>query len=134
MKENEVPQDLKYYKNSHVRDLTYAIDENGVYKAVISDGWEAKNDALEVAWESVHEQCSRILDKIRNGETSTLEYYATKNLMTIELLSSYTGFSKKTIRSHYNPAVFAKLDEKTLGVYADTLRITIEELKRTPIE
>ena len=134
MKVTEVPQDLKYYKDSDVRDVNYAIDENGVYKAVISDGWEAKNDALEIAWEDVYEQCSKILNRIKNGETSTLEYYATKNLMSVDLLSSYTGFSKRTIKKHYKPSVFSKLDEKTLSIYADALRITIEELKSIPSE
>ena len=133
MKVSDVPQDLNYYKDTVVRDLNYAVDEQGRYQAVVSDGWEAKDDALDVAWDDVREQCDEVLERIKKGETSPLEYYATKNLMPINLLSSYTGFSKRTIRKHFNPANFIKLDNDTLSIYADVLRITVEELKTIPL-
>lgn len=132
MKIEDVPQDLKYYKGTNVRDVNYAVDENGQYKAVLSDGWDAKTDALDVAWEEVEEQCQEVLDRIKRGETSPLEYHATKNLMDIDLLSSYSGFSKRTIRKHYNLEIFSKLDDDILSVYADVLRISVEELKTIP--
>ena len=132
MKIKDVPQDLNYYKGSVVRDLNYAVDDQGNYHAVVSVGWEAKDDALDFAWDNVNIQCQEIIERIKKGETSPLEYHATKNLMPIALLSSYTGFSKRTIRKHYNPQNFANLDEQTLSVYADALRITIEELKTYP--
>ena len=65
MKIEDVPQDLKYYKGTNVRDVNYAVDENGQYKAVLSDGWDAKTDALDVAWEEVEEQCQEVLDRIK---------------------------------------------------------------------
>lgn len=133
MKVSDVPQDLNYYKYTVVRDLNYAVDEQGRYQAVVSDGWEAKDDALDVAWDDVREQCDEVLERIKKGETSPLEYHATKNLMPINLLSSYTGFSKRTIRKHFNPANFIKLDNDTLSIYADVLRITVEELKTIPL-
>ena len=49
MKIEEVPQDLKYYEGSVIRDLNYAVDNNGHYHAVVSDGWAPKNEALELA-------------------------------------------------------------------------------------
>jgi hypothetical protein len=133
MKVSDVPQDLNYYKDTVVRDLNYAVDEQGRYQAVVSDGWETKDDALDVAWDDVREQCDEVLERIKKGETSPLEYHATKNLMPINLLSSYTGFSKRTIRKHFNPANFIKLDNDTLSIYADVLRITVEELKTIPL-
>ncbi len=132
MKTKDVPQDLKYYRGTVIRDLNYAVDEDGCYKAVISDGWEAKTDALDAAWDEVHELCDAILNRVKAGETSLLEYYATKNLMTIELLSSYTGLSKRKIRKHFNPRIFSELDDSTLDLYAEVLRITKEELTRMP--
>ena len=51
MKVQDVPQDLKYYKDSLARDVCYAVDEEGRYTTVVSDGWSAKNDALELALE-----------------------------------------------------------------------------------
>jgi hypothetical protein len=132
MKVSDVPQDLNYYKDTVVRDLNYAVDEQGRYQAVVSDGWEPKDDALDLAWDDIREQCDEVLERIKKGETSPLEYHAVKNLMPINLLSSYTGFSKRTIRKHFNPANFIKLDNDTLSIYADVLRITVEELKTIP--
>lgn len=132
MKVEEVPQDLKYYKDSHVCDVTYALDDACHYTTVMSSGWEVKNDALDVAWSEIDEQCKEVAERVRAGKTSPLEYHATKNLMNVGLLSSYSGFSKRTIRKHFDPRVFAALDDKTLTIYADVLRITIEELKKIP--
>ena len=132
MKVSDVPQNLNYYKDTVVRDLNYAVDEQGRYQAVVSDGWETKDDALDVAWDDIREKCDEVLERIKKGETSPLEYHATKNLMPINLLSSYIGFSKRAIRKHFNPANFIKLDNDTLSIYADVLRITVEELKTIP--
>jgi hypothetical protein len=133
MKVSDVPQDLKYYKNTNIRDINYAVNENGQYQAVFSDGWDVKTDALDAAWDEVNEKCEEVLKRIKLGETSALEYYATKNLMSIDLLASYTGFSTHTVRKHFNPKTFSSLDDKTLGIYADVLRITIDEIKSIPI-
>ena len=132
MKVEDVPQDLKYFKGSLARDLDYAVDSQGRYQSVLSDGWAPKNEALEVTLDDINERCEEILERVRSGETSPLEYYAEKNLMTVELLSDYTGISKRNIRKHFDPKNFAKLDENTLGKYADALRITVEELKSIP--
>lgn len=132
MKIEDVPQDLKYYKDSVIRDVNYAVDEHGQYRVVMSDGWTPKNDALETALDSVNEACEEILGRIRRGESSPLEYHAAKNLMTVELLSDYTGIAKRHIRKHFTPKYFSQLDEKTLETYADALRITIEELQSIP--
>ena len=132
MKIEDVPQDLKYYKDSIVRDVNYAVDDQWQYKVVMSDGWSPKTEALEVALDDIQEQCQEILARIRKGESSPLEYHAAKNLMTVELLSAYTGFSKRKIRKHFLPKYFAQLDEKTLKIYADVLRITTTELTSIP--
>jgi hypothetical protein len=133
MKIEDVPLDGKYLKEDDiVRNVDYATDSEGKYHAVSSIGWEVKNDALELALDEVNERCQEILEKIKRGESSPLEYHAEKNLMPIDLLSDYSGFSKRTIRKHFDPLVFAKLDDETLSVYADVLRITVEELKSIP--
>lgn len=132
MKVDEVPQDLKYFQNTVMRDVTYAVDENGNYTSVLSDGWSVKNDALELAMDNIYEGCEEIRQRVLAGETSLLEYYAAKNIMDIDLLSDYTGISKRNIRKHFDPKVFAQLDQKTLEKYADVLRITVEELTTMP--
>ena len=132
MKVEEVPQDLKYFKGVVIRDQEYAVDEQGRYQMVESDGWTPKNEALEITLDAIDEECEEILERIRMGETSPLEYHAAKNLMNIDLLSTYSGFSKRTIRKHFNPKVFAKLDKEVLSKYAEVLRITVDELTSIP--
>ena len=51
MKIEEVPQDLKYCKGAVVRDQNYAVDDEGRYHMVKSDGWAPKNEALDLALE-----------------------------------------------------------------------------------
>lgn len=132
MKTKDVPQDLKYFKGTVVRDQDYAVDENGKYQMVQSDGWTPRNEALEVTWDAIDDECREVIDRIHRGETSPLEYHMTKNLMDIDLLSDYTGISKRTIRKHFKPENFYQLDEATLAIYADALRITVDELKTIP--
>lgn len=132
MKVKDVPQDLKYFKGTLVRDLNYAIDEKGDYQAVRSDGWSVKSDALEITLEAIDQECAQILERIKCGESSPLEYYAVKNLMTIDLLSKYTGFSKRKIRKHYKSKYFTLLSHSELEIYANTLRISVEQLKTIP--
>ena len=81
MKVEEVPQDLKYFEGTVVRDADYAVDAEGNYQMVVSDGWAPKNEALEVTLADIDEQCQEILQRVKAGESSLLEYYAAKNLM-----------------------------------------------------
>ncbi|MCK9154861.1 MAG: hypothetical protein M0P12_01975 [Paludibacteraceae bacterium] len=132
MKVEDVPQDLKYFKDTVMRDVTYAVDKDGNYTSVMSDGWSVKNDALDITLEDINEECEAIRQRVLAGETSLLEYHAAKNFMAVDLLSDYTGFSKRTIRKHFDPNTFSQLDGETLNKYADVLRITVEELKSVP--
>jgi hypothetical protein len=52
-----------------------------------------------------------------------------KNLMDLKLLSDYTGLPKRKVRKHLKPDRFKLLDEKTLALYADTFRISVEKLR-----
>ncbi len=132
MKVKDVPQDLKYMGGNVIRDLDYAVDEDGKYQAVRSDGWSPQNDALEITMDGIDEECQEILERVRAGETSPLEYHAARNVMPLELLARYTGFSKRKVRKHLDPKNFNKLDDETLAAYADALRITVDELKSIP--
>jgi len=130
MKKEDVPQDLQYFKDSLLRDYTYAIDENGRYTKVVSDGWSLKNDALTVVWDEIHEQCEEIRQQVIAKEVSPLAYYMKKSLLDIGMLSSYSEIPKRKIRKHLQYDEFMKLDENTLQKYAEAMRMTVEELKR----
>lgn len=132
MKIEEVPQDKKYLDGTVMRDLAYALDANGKYQTVQSVGWTPKNEALEVTMDSINEECEEIAERVRKGETSPLEYYMAKNIMSVELLSDYTGIAKRKIRKHLDPKEFARLDSETLAKYADALRMDVEQIKQLP--
>ena len=66
MKVKEVPQDLKYYEGTAIRDVNYAVDEDGQYKAVLSDGWAPKTEALELALEEDADKDERSRMEIQN--------------------------------------------------------------------
>jgi hypothetical protein len=100
---------------------------------VNSVGWEAKNEAIQLQLDAVQEECDEVLERIRKGESTLLEYYAVKNLMTVELLAHYADIPKRKVRKHMSdPEAFANLDEKSLSAYAEALRMTVEELKTMP--
>jgi len=52
-----------------------------------------------------------------------------KNLMDVKLLSDYSGLPKRKIRKHLKPSNFAKLEDKILGLYAETFGITVDRLR-----
>ena len=129
MKVKEVPQDSKFFKNTVIRDMTYAVDDDGNYTPVISEGWEVKNDALDVTWEVIDEKCAEVRAEVLAGKVSPLAFHIEKNIMDIGLLAKYTGLPKRKIKKHLKPEIFETLDDSVLQKYADALRISIEELK-----
>jgi hypothetical protein len=130
MKKEEVPQDLQFFKDKVVRDVLYAIDENGNYTPVISDGWSVKNDALNAVWDDIREQCGEIRRQALARKVSPLAYHLKKALQDTAMLAAYSGVPRRKIRKHLNYDAFMDADDETLQKYADALRITPEELKR----
>jgi len=130
MKAKEVPQDLKYFKDKVVRDFTYAVDDEGRYTSVVSDGWVVKNDAVEIVWDDILAECEPVRQQVLAKELSPIAYHMKKNLLDISLLSGYSGIPKRKIKKHLRYEEFMKLDDAILQEYADAMRITVEELKQ----
>jgi hypothetical protein len=129
MKTEDVPQDLKYFKDKVIRDVMYAVDENGQYTPVLSDGWSVKNDALNAVWDDIREQCDEIRRQVLAGKLSPLAYHMKKALQDVGMLAFYSGVPKRKIRRHLRYDEFMTSDGDTLQKYADALRITVDELK-----
>ncbi|MDR1097153.1 MAG: hypothetical protein LBL57_03375 [Tannerella sp.] len=130
MKKEEVPQDLQFFKDGVIRDVMYAVDEDGKYTPVISDGWQVKNDALTAVWDDIHEQCAEIRRQVQAQQASPLAYHMKMALQDVAMLASYADVPKRKIRRHLKYDEFMKADETVLQKYADALRITVEDLKR----
>jgi hypothetical protein len=129
MDQQQVPQDQENLNEGKVAKLYYATDKDGHYVKVNSIGWEPETIAMKQAWEVVNEEVEEARKKVVEGKASPILYFLKKNIMTLPLLASYVGSLSFIVWLHTKPFFFARLGEKTLRKYADTFRISIEELK-----
>ena len=109
--------------------MCYVKDKDGKYTTDLSIGWQVKKQALDNAWEDIHERVKEVLEKVRRNEVSPIAYFMELKLMDIQLLSSYTGFWRWTIKRHFKPSVFNTLSDKKLMIYAKAFDISINDLK-----
>jgi hypothetical protein len=130
MKVEEVPQDGGYLKDTNLRDIYYALDDEGNYRQVASIGWEPKNDALNLTWDLIAEEAEDIRRDVLAGKKSPLAYHMTIRLFNVGLLASYSGISKKIIKRHMQPKEFERIDRTTLAKYAEAMHMSEEELKK----
>ena len=128
MRKKDVPQDDEGLMEGKLKDLCYALDENGKYVQVYSTGWEPKNAAMKQAWEQVQERVEKVKEEMLSGKKSPVAYYMEKNIMDISILSQYLEIPKRKVRRHMNPKGFKKLDEEIIKKYALTFDISVEEL------
>jgi len=128
MKKEELPQD-KSALEVMTRELMYVKDADGKYTTGLSTGWEVKKDALDNAWDDIHERVEEAKKLVLDGEKSPIFYFMELRLMDFPILSGYTGFWKFNIKRHLKPTVFKNLSEKKLLVYAKAFEISLDELK-----
>ncbi|MBI2257949.1 MAG: hypothetical protein HYU67_03515 [Flavobacteriia bacterium] len=127
MKLKEVPQDKTPLEN-FTKEILYAKNDNNEYQSTLSSGWDIKTEALNEAWSDIEEDINKAKELLENGIKSPIYYLMVKNLMTLSILSGYTGFWKITIKKHFNPKVYKKLSKIRLEKYAFAFKIPIEEL------
>ncbi len=129
MKKKEVPQDKSNLESANFRELCYAVDEDGKYTTANSSGWEPKTVALNNAIEEINERIEDAKNRVQKGETSPIEYYMELHKMDVGILASYVGLWQWRVKRHFKPAVFKKLNNKTLQKYADVFEISVDKLK-----
>lgn len=128
MDQQNVPQDQENLNEGKVAKLYYATDSNGHYVKVNSIGWEPETVAMKQAWEVVNEEVEHARQLIKEGRVSPIFYFMKKNIMTVSMVADYVGKLSIIVRLHMKPYFFNKLSAATLKRYADTFRITVEEL------
>ena len=131
MKIDEVPQN-KGMITDDIREICYAVDENGRYMLAQSAGWEPKNIANDQAWTLIEEEVSQTVKKIKAGKLSPLAFHMAKNQMDVSLLSKYVGFNRLRVRRHLKPSVFRRLKPSVLKRYGRVFEIEVEELLKLP--
>ncbi len=125
MKIKDVPQDNDgFLQEGKVRDLCYAVDEDGNYKQVLSIGWNPKNEAMKLALQQVEKTRKDVIE----GKLSPLAFYMEKNIMDIKLVSQYTGLPKRKIRKHLKPDIFKNLHPSVLEQYAKVFNMSAADL------
>ncbi|MBS1635728.1 MAG: hypothetical protein JST26_07370 [Bacteroidetes bacterium] len=128
MKKENLPQDQSAL-NGFTREVCYVKDENGTYTTGLSTGWDVKKDALDNAWDDIHERVNEAREAVKRGEKSPIYYFMELRLMDLPVLSGYTGFWRMTIKRHFKPQVFKGLSDQRLAAYAKAFDVSVDELK-----
>jgi hypothetical protein len=130
MKADEVPQDITYYEGK--KRACYALNEEGKYIIVPSNGWNAEDvvNGLAVAELAAHLEETR--QKVLKGLKSPLAYHMERRQMTPAILAKTAGICGFRVQRHFHPEVFARLKPAVLKRYAQALALSIEELKSVP--
>lgn len=127
MKKEDVPQDPGSL-GKVTREVCYATDETGKYTTELSQGWEVKTGALDVAWQDIADRVAAAKEKVARQEASPLLYFMELKLMDVGVLAGYTGFWKWQVRRHLRPALFKKLSERKLRRYAGVFEVSVSDL------
>jgi len=129
MKVNDVPQDERYFTGTNIRDICYAVDDEGKYHQVASAGWEPKNEALALTWEHIKEEAEAIRKEVVAQKKSPLAYYMHLKLCSIPILADDTGIPRRIIKRHLNMEAFLRADSEYIAKYAAALNIDANDLK-----
>ncbi|MFO0320930.1 MAG: hypothetical protein ACK504_00700 [Bacteroidota bacterium] len=128
MKKEDTPQDPSALVGV-TRDVCYVKDENGKYTTDLSIGWDIKKQALDNAWEDIHDRITEAALLVKTGKKSPVYYFMELRLMDLSVLSGYTGFWQFTIKRHFKPETFKTLNDKVLLKYSQAFDISVDELK-----
>ncbi|HIC79327.1 MAG TPA: hypothetical protein EYP02_09105 [Sulfurovum sp.] len=127
MRENEVPQEKNKTLDGN-RKAVYAVGQDGEYKTVPSDGWNAEEIVTSQAVEEFDRLAEEALAKAKSNEASILEYHMYSNRMDLSLLSQTTGFFQWTIKRDFDINRFSKISKERAETYASVMGIEVDEL------
>jgi hypothetical protein len=133
MKKEDVPQNNDNLNNG-IREVQYAVDENGNYTQVLSFGWKPKNDALKMAVNLVDEIIENARQDVLKEEKSPIWFFMLLKQMDITILKQTIGFSRFKIKRHFKPRFFKKLSNNILERYAGAFNISMYDLMNVPNE
>ena len=128
MKIDEVPQDGAFLVEGRMSDLYYVVDDKGHYTRVTSKGWAPKNDAIRLAWDRIYEHAEETRQQVLSGMLSPIALYMELSVMDVNILSSYTGLSRRKVRKHLKMKGFRKLTPALIQTYAGALDLAPDEL------
>ncbi len=133
MEISEVPQDQGMIDNPDLKEICYALDENGCYVLAPSAGWEPKNVANDQAWALIGKQVANVVSRIRAGKLSPLAYHMAKHQMSAGLLAKYVGINRFRVWRHLKPSGFQRLTPEMRRRYADLFDLPVDALDVFPV-
>jgi hypothetical protein len=133
MKKEELPQDLGAL-GKITGEVCYVTDESGNYITRLSNGWEIKSSALEVAWKDVEQRIQEAHKKVLQKEASPILFFMELRVMDVGIVAAYTGFWKWQVKRHLKYSVFQKLSPSKLAKYAELFEVSQEELKTMKVD
>jgi hypothetical protein len=133
MKISEVPQDG--IKTLHgEKKAVYAVDDHGLYTQTTTGGWKAEEIVLTQVIDNFEEKAGEAASRVRNNETSPIEYFMHKSWMDSRTLAQAMGLFHWQVKRHFKPRVFKKLSDTNLAEYARLFRVPVNVLKNFPRE
>jgi hypothetical protein len=132
MKIGEVPQDntIEYYEG--IKRACYAVNDEGKYVIVPSNGWSEEEFINRMAVNELAANLEKTRKAVLAGEKSPLAYHMERRQMTPDILGKTAGIAVFRVKRHCRSEIFAKLKDSVLDLYAKALAMTIDELKNVP--
>lgn len=128
MKISEVPQDdVKTMQGA--KKALYAVDEQGEYTRTTTRGWEAEEIVLTQVIDDFEAKAKAAAARVRRDETSPIEYFMNKKWMDPLTLAQAMGLYRWQVKRHFKPAVFKRLDGRTLAEYARLFGVSVDKLQ-----
>jgi len=133
MKKENIPQDRSALAKL-TKELSYATDESGNYVTALSNGWEIKAEALDIAWDDIKHRIADARTKVEKKEASPILFFMELRLMDVGIVAGYTGFWRWQVKRHMKPSVFDNLSDKKLQKYAEAFNVSLTELKTMNVD
>jgi hypothetical protein len=128
MKTSEVPQDAVKTMGGEKKAL-YAVDEQGEYTRMATRGWEAEEIVLTQVIDDFDRKARAAAARVQSGASSPIEYFMNKKWMDPLTLAQAMGLYCWQVKRHFKPAIFKKLDDRTVAEYARLFGVSVERLK-----
>lgn len=130
MLKKNVPQDVGLA--GPLREVIYAVGQDGQYETVSSYGWDSKTVALSQAWDLILKELEVVKTRVAAGELSPLAWHMTRHQMQPALLAKYVGINRWRVRRHLKAGPFRRLKSSVLARYAEAFGIRVADLMTIP--
>jgi hypothetical protein len=121
-----------YIENKKQEMILFAEKDDETYGAIQSGSYVVEHFLSDFYLKK--ENLDRALrEELKQGKISPVFYYMLMQDMGPGDLARRVGISKRKLRKHFRPDVFAKLNDDILQKYAVVFGVTVDKLKEKTI-